>query len=55
MATAELLCLASHGLASHGLGKDGAVGNPVPFVYNLNAKLLMMPKRKKVSDSLRWQ
>ena len=41
MATAELLCLA----------RDGTVGNPVPFVYNLNAKSLMMPKRKKVSDS----
>lgn len=40
-ATAELTCLA----------EEGTVGHPVPFVYNLNTKSLMMPKRKKISGS----
>jgi hypothetical protein len=39
-ATAELICLA----------EEGTVGHPVPFVYNLNAQSLMMPKRTKLSD-----
>jgi hypothetical protein len=40
-ATAELTCLA----------EEGTVGHPVPFEYKLNTQSLMMPKRKKFSES----